>query len=230
VWLGELRRRQGRTSEAIELFGRGEGDALAILGLGAIALDAGDIDEAEHAAERYLRQHEPDDRIGRFRGLELLVRAQVRAGRTEEAEASLREMHETVATLRDGTLVAAVLHAEAVVRLAEGDAEAARRAAEDAILKYERAGASYGAAEARALLDRITGAPAPADAAPGRLITPRESEILRLVADGSSNAQVAARLHLSEHTVHRHIANIMTKLEVSTRAAAVARAGEQGLL
>lgn len=228
--LGELRRRQGRISEAIELFGKGEGDALAILGLGAIALDAGDVEEAQHAAERYLRQHDPDDRIGRFRGLELLVRVLVRAGRTQEAEAPLRELQETVATLRDGTLAAAALHAEAAVRFAEGDADAARRAAEDAIAKYERAGASYGAAEARALLDRITGARASTDAARGRVITPRESEILRLVAAGSSNAQVAARLHLSEHTVHRHIANIMTKLEVSTRAAAVAKAGEQGLL
>ena len=51
VRLGELRRRQGRVSEAVELFGRGEGHALAILGLGAIALDSGDAAGARNAAE-----------------------------------------------------------------------------------------------------------------------------------------------------------------------------------
>ncbi|MCD2443627.1 helix-turn-helix transcriptional regulator [Agromyces sp. SYSU K20354] len=230
VRLGDLRRRQGRVSEAIELFGKGEGDAFAIVGLGEIALDQGDAEEARRAADRYLRQHDPDDRIGRFRGLELLVRALVQAARTDEAEGPLREMRETVATLREGTLVAAVLHAEAAVRLADGDVEAARQAAEDAVVKYERAGAAYGAAEARVLLDRIVRGPEDTDAARGRAITPRESDVLRLVAEGMGNAQVAARLHLSEHTVHRHIANIMTKLEVSTRAAAVAKAAELDLL
>ena len=85
----------------------------------------------------------------------------------------------------------------------------------------------FGAAQARELLSRVSGAPEPAR---GRAITTRESDVLRLVAEGLSSPQVAERLHLSEHTVHRHVANILTKLEVSTRAAAVARAVEQGLL
>ena len=227
VRLGELRRRQGRVAEAIELFGRGEGHALSILGLGSIALDAGDVDEARHAAERYLRQHPPGDRIGRFRGLELLVHALAQGGRPDEAEAPLLELRETVKSLRTGTLVAAVHHAEAVVLLAAGDMQAARTALEDATGHYERAGAVFGAAQARALLSRVSGAPEPAR---GRAITTRESDVLRLVAEGLSSPQVAERLHLSEHTVHRHVANILTKLEVSTRAAAVARAVEQGLL
>lgn len=230
VRLGELRRRQGRIAEAIELFGRGEGHALSVLGLGWIALDAGDVEEARHAAERYLRQHAPGDRIGRFRGLELLVHSLARAGRPADTEESLRELRETVSDLRDGTLVAATHHAEAAVLLASGDAPAARRAAEDAIGKYERAGASFGAAQARALLSLVLGTDGHVEPPRAHIITARESVVLRLVADGLSNTQVAVRLQLSEHTVHRHVANILSKLGVSTRAAAVAKAAELGLL
>lgn len=61
-------------------------------------------------------------------------------------------------------------------------------------------------------------------------VTGRELEVLRLIADGLSNPMVAERLVISEHTVHRHVANILTKLGVSTRAAAVAAAAERGLL
>ena len=61
-------------------------------------------------------------------------------------------------------------------------------------------------------------------------LTGRELEVLSLVADGLSNAMVAQRLVISEHTVHRHIANIFVKLGVSTRAAAVAVAAERDLL
>jgi DNA-binding NarL/FixJ family response regulator len=45
------------------------------------------------------------------------------------------------------------------------------------------------------------------------------------VADGLTNREIAERLVLSEHTVHRHVANIMAKLGVRTRAAAAARRG-----
>ncbi|PYR55761.1 MAG: hypothetical protein DMF91_23515, partial [Acidobacteria bacterium] len=55
-------------------------------------------------------------------------------------------------------------------------------------------------------------------------------EVLRLVADGLNNQVIAERLFVSEHTVHRHIANILTKLSVSSRAAAVAQAARRGIL
>jgi ATP/maltotriose-dependent transcriptional regulator MalT len=55
-------------------------------------------------------------------------------------------------------------------------------------------------------------------------------EILTLVADGLSNRQIAERLTVSEHTVHRHLANVYVKLRVSSRAAAVALAAERKLL
>ncbi len=61
-------------------------------------------------------------------------------------------------------------------------------------------------------------------------LTGREIEVLRLVADGLNNQIIAERLFLSEHTVHRHVANIFNKLSVSSRAAAVAQAARRGLL
>ncbi len=59
--------------------------------------------------------------------------------------------------------------------------------------------------------------------------TVREVEVLRLVAEGLSDAQIAERLALSPHTVHRHVANVRTKLRLPSRAAAVAHAARHGL-
>ncbi|MGV1010444.1 MAG: alpha/beta fold hydrolase [Dermatophilaceae bacterium] len=62
------------------------------------------------------------------------------------------------------------------------------------------------------------------------LLSQREREVLSLVADGLSDEQIAARLVVSPHTVHRHVANIRTKLGQPSRAAAVAYAGRHGLI
>ena len=61
-------------------------------------------------------------------------------------------------------------------------------------------------------------------------LTSREIEVLREVANGNTNAEVAERLHISEATVKTHLIHIYDKLAVSDRAAAVARAYEQGVL
>ncbi len=61
-------------------------------------------------------------------------------------------------------------------------------------------------------------------------LTDRETEVLALVAGGLSDREIAERLVLSPHTVHRHVANIRTKLALPTRAAAVAAATRRGLL
>jgi pimeloyl-ACP methyl ester carboxylesterase/DNA-binding CsgD family transcriptional regulator len=65
-----------------------------------------------------------------------------------------------------------------------------------------------------------TGAAAPAGSS--RRLTEREREVLRLVARGETDAEIAARLMLSTHTVHRHLANIRAKLGVPSRTAAAA--------
>jgi DNA-binding NarL/FixJ family response regulator len=61
-------------------------------------------------------------------------------------------------------------------------------------------------------------------------LTPRELEVLRLVAAGQSNKAIAANLFISERTVERHVSNIFTKLHVSSRAAATAYTYEHRLL
>jgi pimeloyl-ACP methyl ester carboxylesterase/DNA-binding CsgD family transcriptional regulator len=61
-------------------------------------------------------------------------------------------------------------------------------------------------------------------------LTARETEVLTLVASGLSDREIADRLVLSPHTVHRHVANVRTKLNLPTRAAAVAEATRRGLL
>ena len=62
------------------------------------------------------------------------------------------------------------------------------------------------------------------------VLTPRELDVLKLVAQGLSNPDIARRLVLSEHTVHRHLANILRKLGLSSRAAAAAWGVRTGLV
>jgi ATP/maltotriose-dependent transcriptional regulator MalT len=71
---------------------------------------------------------------------------------------------------------------------------------------------------------------APAAANGNSPLTGRETEVLRLVAAGLSNREIASSLVLSEHTVHRHVANILRKLALSTRAAAAAHATRAGII
>jgi DNA-binding NarL/FixJ family response regulator len=71
----------------------------------------------------------------------------------------------------------------------------------------------------------------PVEAAEGPIgeLSRRELEVLALVAEGLTNHEIATRLVVSEHTVHRHMANILRKLEVPSRSAAAALAAHHGL-
>jgi two-component system nitrate/nitrite response regulator NarL len=61
-------------------------------------------------------------------------------------------------------------------------------------------------------------------------LTPRELEVLRLVAEGLPNKTIAARLDISEHTVKFHVNTILGKLGVASRTEAVVRATRLGLI
>ena len=61
-------------------------------------------------------------------------------------------------------------------------------------------------------------------------LTRREVEVLRLVADGLTDGQTAEQLHVSPRTVGNHLRSVYNKLGVPSRAAAVRRAIEQGML
>jgi DNA-binding CsgD family transcriptional regulator len=117
--------------------------------------------------------------------------------------------------------VARLALARALGALRRGDRAAAEaRAARDA---FAELGAVRELARAEALL---------ASDAPEALgeLSAREVEILRLVAQGLSDTDIAGRLVLSPHTVHRHVANVRTKLRLPSRTAAVAYAARAGLL
>ena len=84
-----------------------------------------------------------------------------------------------------------------------------------------------GAAADLAWVDSLSGGAVPADT---HTLTMRELEVLRLVAAGRSNRQIASALVISEHTVARHLQNIFAKLGVSSRTAAGAFAFEHDLV
>jgi LuxR family transcriptional regulator, maltose regulon positive regulatory protein len=101
---------------------------------------------------------------------------------------------------------------------------------DEALRTLDALGAAGDARRARDLVARLE---ARGDAAQGRrdrrpdrggALTRRQQEILALVAQGLSDREIAGRLFLSEHTVHRHMANVLGRLGVSTRTAAVAQA------
>lgn len=102
-----------------------------------------------------------------------------------------------------------------------GDEDAAALELDAAHMTFEHLGAVPDARRADELRDR----PTPPDG-----LSPRELEILRLVATGKTNRQIAADLYISDKTVARHLANIYTKLGLSSRAAATAYAFERGLV
>jgi DNA-binding CsgD family transcriptional regulator len=103
------------------------------------------------------------------------------------------------------------------------DEEGALRSFDAAIAVFERLGAVADVEATRALRDR-----AEADRPCG--LTAREAEVLRLVAAGHSNKDIAKLLFLAPKTVARHVSNIFAKTGVSSRAAATAFAFEQGLV
>jgi DNA-binding NarL/FixJ family response regulator len=92
---------------------------------------------------------------------------------------------------------------------------------------FEQLGAGRAAKHADKLVANLGGR---SSAAARAGLTRRELEVLSLVAQGLSNRQIAERLVVSEHTVHRHLSNIYARLGVSSRAAAVALASERDVL
>lgn len=260
VRLGELRTRQGRTTEARGLFERAGTHRLAVLGLGRLALDAGDAAGAADAAERVLRRLPANNAVQRIPALELLVQARVELGDRDGAASACSELEGLAGAIGTPYLDGRARLAAAAVAMAGGAYEQARCAWEDALDRFADVAAPYEAARARLGLARALaalGRPVPAaaeakaardafaalgamrDAETATLadrrrsltdLTPRELDVLRLVAEGLSNGEIAERLVVSPHTVHRHVANARAKLQLPSRAAAVAYAARAGLL
>jgi len=118
--------------------------------------------------------------------------------------------------------------------LAAGARGALARDAESSTLIAALRAAAHGlavadpslATPAALVLDRATASAA----APAEELTPREREVLQLLAEGLPNREIARRLGVSDHTVKFHMNTIFSKLDVHTRTEAVARAARVGLI
>jgi LuxR family transcriptional regulator, maltose regulon positive regulatory protein len=113
-----------------------------------------------------------------------------------------------------------------------GRTEAAVTELNRALDELVRLGARLEMEAAQSLRDRLETRSQHSAAMPRNTsgLTAREVEVLRLISSGLSNQGIAERLFISEHTVHRHVANTLAKLAVPSRSAAVAQAARLGLL
>jgi ATP/maltotriose-dependent transcriptional regulator MalT len=213
--------------------------------------------EAAHAAIRraFAEVTEP---LKRAALLPALVEIALAVGEVDEARAACLELSDLALQYKSAMLDAIVAHAEGAVALAGGDAPLALanlRSAQRIWLEldapYEvgrtrelisQACCELGDDEAgtleldaaRDLFERLGAAPDLARVTmrggPRHGLSDRELEVLRLVASGKSNREIAAALVISEHTVARHLQNIYAKLGLSSRAAATAFAFEHALV
>ena len=181
-------------------------------------------------------------------------------GEVEEARDACLELRELAARYESAMLDAIVAHAEGAVELAVGDPSTALAKLRRAQHIWHELDAPYEVARARELIagacrelgdeesstleleaarelfERLGATPDLARvglvhaAGASHGLSERELEVLRLVAAGKSNREIATALVISEHTVARHVQNIYGKLRLTSRAAATAFVFEHGLL
>lgn len=148
-----------------------------------------------------------------------------------EATAALRRVYPGVAVLvltmhADDESLFAALRAGARGYLLKG---ADRAELVRAIQSVASGEAVYGAAVAQRIVDFFTGANDDYAAKVFPELTDREREVLRLLAQGRRNSEIAADLSLSDKTVRNHVSAVLLKLQVPDRTAAALRARDAGL-
>ncbi len=174
------------------------------------------------------------------------------AGDAEAASCAAEVLSGLANRSRTTILYALSAQAQAMVQLAAGRPDGALTPARSALRRWVELRAPYQEGRTRLLIadacralgdgesaDRETAAArqifeelgAVSDLpGAGHVLSPREIEVLRLVATGATNRAIAAKLVLSERTVDRHVSNIFTKLGVSSRSAATAYGFEHKLV
>ncbi len=108
--------------------------------------------------------------------------------------------------------------------------EAAAAELRTALTLFQSLGAAREAERVESLLREVTAGSMRHETAAISRLTEKELEVLRLAALGLTDKEIAARLRRSEHTIHRHVANILTRLDLPSRTAAVAFALREGVL
>jgi DNA-binding CsgD family transcriptional regulator len=206
------------------------GQAEGALGWAAYYRAAGDRAQARAHAERALAHaSDPRQPLALLAIHRLLGEIDTAGGRYDEAAAHLDQALALAEVCGAPYERALTLLALADLRVSEGQPEQATAALEEArgLLEPLEARPALARADSIAVAFAAHAAPAPSTV-PGGL-SPREVEVLRLVAQGLSDAQVADRLFLSPYTVKAHLRSIYNKLGVPSRAAATRFAVEQGM-
>ncbi|MFA9445342.1 LuxR C-terminal-related transcriptional regulator [Egicoccus sp. AB-alg6-2] len=258
--LGELKRLRGDLAGAEASYR--EGHRLGRdpqPGLALLRVARGEADTAYASLHAVLAATE-GDLCGRGRLLPAAVEVALAVGESDQARRWSGELRDIARRYGTTGFTAAALQAEGAVLLAGGEVEEARRVLRDALHAAREHEAPYDVARIRlllataceqlgdresALLERDAAAEvfARLDIADPRSrlgrrsspagLTPRETEVLALVAEGRSNQDIAAELVLSIRTVERHLATVYQKLGLqgrSARAAAVSFALREGIL
>ena len=227
-------------------------------GLALVRLAQGDTEAADAAIRRAVGETQAP--LQRAHLLPAYVEILLARGDGAEARSACDELAAISDEYDSDMLRALAARALGAVELFEGDASAALIALRRSWRLWQELGAPYEAASvrvqvalacrrlddhdafameldaARGVFEQLNAAPdiARVAALTGREdrhgLTPRELEVLRLVAAGQSNRQIAEQLVISEHTVARHVQNILAKLAVPTRTAAGAFAFTHGLV
>lgn len=206
------------------VLGRAEGH----LGWAAYHRAAGKPALARRHAEQALAcAEQPRQPLALLAAHRLMGELDIQARRYDSAAAHLDAALALAGTCDAPFERALTLLAFAELRRATGRLDDARSFIDEARAICGSLGAVRALALADALAGRIAGRTLPGAAAG---LTPREIEVLRLVAEGLTDAQVAERLFLSPRTVSQHLRSIYNKLGVSSRAAATRFAIEHGLL
>jgi len=229
--LALLRLAQGNVDAALAAIRRVVGEshkplkrAALLPGYVEIALAAGEVDEASRASDelKAISEAHRSDALGAIyacaRGAVLLARGEASDALTA-LRGALRAWQELEAPYEAARV--RVLVALSCVELGDRDSAALELDAARGV--FEELGAVPGVA-------RVDSLQAPDRARPAHGLSPRELEVLRLLASGETNKAIASQLVLSERTVDRHVSNIYAKLGVSSRAAATAYAYEHRLV